>query len=66
MSIDQLHLQLSFANYRSLTLQGDSVGELGSLEALRSYNGASTLSDGVRDTVQQLAMESLSLQVERL
>lgn len=71
MSIDRLHLQLSSANHRSLTLQGDSGGVLGSLEALRACNGASTLSDWVRDTLQrlavclqQLAMESLSFQVK--
>lgn len=60
VSIDQLHLQLSSANYRSLTLQGDCGGVLGSLEALRSCNGPSTLSNWVGDAQQHLAVSCSS------
>jgi len=50
VSIDRLLLQLCSANYGSLTLQSDSGGVVGSLEALRSCNGASLPPDWVRDT----------------
>lgn len=50
MSIDQLLLQLCSANYGFLTLQGDSGGVVGSLEAPRSCNRGSLLPDWVRDT----------------